>query len=383
MPKSIRCKTLIDGQNDSPIRDVWITIDEESILSVGTQKPEDTEIAFDLGDFTVLPGYIDCHDHLSLDPGDEIAQAQEPIPWLALRGAARGRQIIEAGITTLRSAGEHARLDVDWKRVFDSGMLPGPRLIRSGVWICRTGGHGWWDSIEADGPWEIRKAVREEVKHNADWIKIMITGGMSTPNSDPNMSDYMEEEVIAAVDEAHRLGRKIATHAHGGIGCDYAIDAGIDSIEHGAYLTRDQLRKMAEKGTFLVVTYGIADHAAYAPGHPEWSQTKTRKAMDSLNAMIAAAIEEGVSIAVGADGLHGQPAIEAAALVKNGYSEFQAIKALTAEGARLLGRDDLGKVIPGAAADLVAVDGDPLADISALANVKLVIKAGKVIHNTL
>ncbi|HBG74808.1 MAG: hypothetical protein A2X25_07035 [Chloroflexi bacterium GWB2_49_20] len=380
MSQNILCGTLIDGENEEPFKGVWLTISDGLIKSISDSKPVGSEEFLDLSRFTILPGFIDCHDHVCLDPGDEFAQAQEPLGWLAVRGAARVRTIIEAGVTTLRNAGEHERLDLSLKRAIEAGMIPGPRLLTAGIWICRTGGHGWYDEIEADGPWEIRKAIREEVKHGADWIKIMVTGGISTPNSDANMSDFTREEIFVAVDEAHRLGKKISAHAHGGPGVDSLIEAGVDSIEHGFYLTQSQLHEMAKKGIYLCSTYGIIAAIIDEPSSPDFSREGCIKVAKIIHQMLIKAIQENVPIVVGTDGNHGKMAVELEALIKSGYSHSQAIKALTSQAARFLGLESqTGSIKKGFKADLVIIDGDPLSDIYAIENIKLVMKDGNII----
>ena len=211
--------------------------------------------------------------------------------------------------------------------------------MTSGIWICRTGGHGWIDEIEADGPWEIRKAIRNEVKRGIDWIKIMVTGGISTPNSDAMMSDFTEEEIITAVNEAHRLGKKIAAHAHGGSGVDILIHVGVDSIEHGFYLTQSQLHEMAQKRIYLCSTYGIIDAIINEPTSPDYSRQGCIQVAKTIYQMLSNAIRENVPIVVGTDGNHGKMAVELDALIKSGYTHTQAIKALTSEAARFLGLD--------------------------------------------
>ncbi|MGZ6346547.1 MAG: amidohydrolase family protein [Anaerolineales bacterium] len=380
MPLIILCGTLFDGETDETIKGAWLSIEDGVIASVLDHKPARSGAFLDLSRYTVLPGFIDCHDHVCLDPGDEIAQAKESSPWLAVRGAARLKTIVEAGITTLRNAGEHERLDLVLKRAVESGLIPGPRLLTAGMWICRTGGHGWFDEKEADGPWEIRKAIREEVKHGADWIKIMVTGGISTEHSDATMSDFNREEIFVAVEEAHRLGKKIAAHAHGGEGVDSLIEAGVDSLEHGFYLTRPELHEMAKKGIPLCSTYGIIDAIIREPQSPEFSRQNCLKVAKTINKMLTNAIQENVSIVVGTDGNHGKMAIELDALIRAGYSHVQALKALTSIPARLLGlQDQVGTLKKGLKADLVVVDGDPFNNIHAIGNVKMVIKDGQVI----
>jgi imidazolonepropionase-like amidohydrolase len=380
MSHTILCGMLFDGEHDEPFKKVWITINNSLIESISNTQPAEKADILDLSQYTVLPGFIDCHDHVCLDPGDEIVQAQEPSAWLSIKGAARVKTIVEAGVTTLRNAGEHERIDLSLKRAIDTGMIPGPRLLTAGIWICRTGGHGWFDEIEADGPWEIRKAIREEVKHGVDWIKIMVTGGISTPNSDPLISDFTEEEIFAAVDEAHRLGKKIAAHAHGGPGVDYLIEAGVDSIEHGFYITEFQLREMAKKGIYLCSTYGIIDAIINEPTSPDFSRNGCIKVQAIIFQMLNKAIRENVPIVVGTDGNHGKMAVELDALIKSGYSHSQALKALTSKAAKLLRMSDqVGAIKVGLKADFVVIDGNPLKDIYEIENIKMVIKDGKII----
>ncbi len=380
MTQTILCGTLFDGENEEPLKGAWLSIEKGVIASVLDRKPARSADFLDLSRYTVLPGFIDCHDHVCLDPGDEIAQAKESSPWLALRGAARLKTIVEAGVTTLRNAGEHERLDLVLKRAVETGLIPGPRLLTAGMWICRTGGHGWFDEKEADGPWEIRKAIRDEVKHGADWIKIMVTGGISTEHSDATMSDFSREEIFVAVEEAHRLGKKIAAHAHGGGGVDGLIEAGVDSLEHGFYLTRPQLHEMAKKGIPLCSTYGIIAAIIQEPTSPEFSRQNCLKVARVIHKMLSNAIQENVSIVVGTDGNHGKMAVELEALIRAGYSHVQALKALTSVAARFLGlQDQLGMLKKGLKADLVVVDGDPFKNINAIENIKMVFKDGQAV----
>src|SRR4030067_1149124 len=380
MSQTIFCGTLIDGERDEPYHGVWLTITDGLIESISHTQPADGGEFLDLSRFTILPGFIDCHDHVCLDPGNEIAQAQEPLGWLAVRGAARVRTIVESGVTTLRNDGEHERLDLSLKRAINTGMIPGPRLLTAGIWICRTGGSGWWDEKEVDGPWEIRKAIREEVKVGVDWIKIMVTGDFTTPNSDTTTSDFTEEEIFTAVEEAHRWGKKISAHAHGGPGSDSLIEAGVDSIEHGFYLTESQLRETAKKGIYLCSTYGIIGALLNEPQSPDYSLDGCEKYTKVIDLMLTKAIRENVPIVVGTDGNHGKMAVELGALIKSGYSHSQAIKALTSEAAKLLGmKDQVGSIKEGLIADLVVIDGDPLKDIYAIENIMLVMKDGKYI----
>jgi imidazolonepropionase-like amidohydrolase len=383
MDQNILCGVLFDGEQDEPSKGVWLSIIDGRIASISDHRPGGDGEFLDLSQYTVLPGFIDCHDHVCLDPGNEIAQAQETSAWLAVRGAARVRSIIEAGVTTLRNAGEHERLDLVLKRAIDAELIPGPRLVTAGLWICRTGGSGWWDEKEVDGPWEIRKAIRDEIKHGADWIKIMVTGDYTTPNSDAMMSDFNKEEIFAAVGEAHRLGKKIAAHAHGGMAVDDLIKAGVDSIEHGFFLTSAQLHAMAQKGITLCSTYGIIDAIIKEPTSPDYSRNGCLRYIDNIPLVLSKAIQENVPIVVGTDGNHGKMAIELETLINSGYSHAQAISALTSAGARLLGiQDQVGSIKQGLKADLTVINGNPLDDIYAIENIKMVMKEGKIISMT-
>ncbi len=381
MRQTLLCGNLFDGEQDALQNDSWLTIENGRIEMVSSVKPGDASDFLDLSRYTVLPGFIDCHDHICLDPGDEIEQASEPLAWLAIRGAARARKIAESGVTTLRNAGEHERIDLSVKRAIDAGMIPGPRLLTAGIWICRTGGHGWFDEIQADGPWEIRKAIREEAKHGVDWIKIMVTGGITTPNTDPLISDFTNDEIVAAVDETHRLGKRIAAHAHGGPGVDYLIEAGVDSIEHGFYMDASQLKEMAKKRIYLCSTCGIIDAIINEPTSPEFSRQGSIKVREVISRMLTNAIRENVPIVVGTDGNHGKMAIELDALIKAGYTNSKALKALTSVAAAFLGMSDqVGSIKKGLSADLVVIDGDPMTDIFAIEKIKAVIYKGNFIY---
>ena len=384
MLQNIKCGTLIDGEHDEPIHGAWLSIADGLITSVSDHKPSEPGENLDLSRYTILPGFIDCHDHICLDPGDEIAQAKESSAFLAVRGAARIRSIIEAGVTTLRNAGEHERLDMVLKRAVEAGLIQGPRLVTAGLWICRTGGHGWFDEKEVDGPWEIRKAIREEIKQGADWIKIMVTGGISTANSDAMMSDFTREEIFVAVEEAHRLGKRIAAHAHGGPGVDFLIEAGVDSIEHGFYMTESQLHDLVKKGITLCSTYGIIEAIISEPTSPEFSRQNCIKVQKNINQVLTMAFQENACIVVGTDGNHGKMAVELDALIRSGYSHMQALKALTSTAAKFLGlQNQVGILKEGLKADLAVIEGNPLKDIRAIEKIKLVMKEGKIVFQKL
>ena len=325
---------------------------------------------------TAVPGYIDCHEHIGIDVGDEHAQSIDDASRIILRGVRALAGMTRGGVTTIRDCGERSDVEPYWIEALKNRTVPGPRVIRSVTPITRTGGHAWYLSAQTDGPDDIRGAVRRNVRAGADFIKVMATGGLGTIGSVPTRPEYTTPELFALVDEAHRLGRKVAAHAHGGEGVDQAIEAGVDSIEHGCLVTEKQLESMAGHGTALVVTMGVGLAFETDPEVPASIQAKMNSVNEGYWKVLAQAREAGVSVVVGSDCVHGGVAQEMSYLVRAGFSPVEALTAGTASGATLLGRDDLGALAPGSAADIVLVDGDPSADIEAAERVRAVMTAG-------
>lgn len=375
----VRCGTLIDGSGAPPREDAVLVIGPDGRIAdiAGEVGPDGDWL--DLGRYTVIPGLVDSHDHLCIDMGDEYAQAQQPDAWLMVRGVHNARLLLEAGITTLRYVGEPRKLDIYLRDAVAQNLIPGPRMVVAGYTITVTAGHCWWDSRLADGETEIRKAVREQIMAGADMIKIMLTGGMTTPNQGPTVSCMTEAELRAAIDEAHRWGKKIAAHAHGGPGARVAIEAGIDSIEHGAYLEPEDLELMARKGTYLVVTYGVMEEGMRSEAVPAFARQKMTQVAERYLGVIRRAVELGVPLAAGGDTLHGRPDLELKALVQAGMPPARALAAMGVEGARLAGLEDVGLLRPGFRADLVALEGNPLEDVTCVRRVVLVMKEGRVV----
>lgn len=339
--------------------------------------PPDGIVVHDWRDYVVIPGLIDCHDHLGLETGDEHAQAMEHDFINVLRGVHNARRLLSAGITTLRSVGEKNYMDVYLKDAIEKGWIPGPRLVICCKFIMRTGGHAWYLGREADGPNEIKKAVREQIKHGADAIKLMITGGASTTGSVPTVSDYTEEEIQAAVEEAHRFGKKVAAHVHGGSGARAAIEAGIDSIEHGVYLSEEELALMADKGTYLCITYGVYFAAANSETAPQFMKDRCAEATKQYMTTIKNARKHQVKIVFGGDTYHGDPTAEFKGLIEAGYTPEEALRAGTSNAADLLGMTDkIGSIDIGKYADLVCFKKNPLDDPDAMSNVVQVMKQG-------
>lgn len=375
---SIKAGTLIDGTGADPVSDVVITVEDDRIIAI-TPAAEVTErVDLDFGAFTLIPGMIDCHDHLDLDVGDEEAQSKEPASYMVMKAVGNARAILEAGITTLRYLGAPKNVDIEMRRAISAGEIMGPRLNIAGEPIMRTGGHAHFLGREADGVDDVRKAVREQLKKGADVIKIMVSGGMSTSGSSPMMQEFTDEEIAAAIDEAHRAGRTIAAHAHGGPGVTVAVRNGIDTIEHGALLTEEQVSMIAQSETILVSTEAVARAVAELPGMPDHYRDKIAGSIAATATMLAWAHKAGATVAVGCDTAHARMDVEMSALVDAGWSPVEAIRSLTLNGAKVLRRDhDLGSIEPGKIADLVVLQGDPLSDPAALRNVHRVMQAGR------
>lgn len=380
--KYVVCGQLFDAQGGNVEAGKALIVDRDRIEAIvdraATPPPEGAEV-IDLGDKTVMPGMIDCHEHLCLDVGDEAAQCAEPYAWLVVKAVANAKLILESGITTVRDCGEKDFLDVQVKRAIDAGLVPGPRLVISGQPIIRTGGHAHFLGRETDGVADMRKAVREQIKHGVEFIKIMVSGGMSTLGSKPDSQEFSIEEIHACVDEAHRAGLPVCAHLHGGPGLKVAMEAGVDTVEHGALFTEEDVRLVAERGTWLVSTDGVGQVAAELPDAPEHYRRKARAGRTHRLQVRRWAKQYGARVALGTDTNHARMDTEVEALIDGGWSPVEALQALTVRGAELLGRDgELGTLTAGKRADVIALNGDPLRDPSALRRVSFVMKGGEV-----
>ncbi|MGQ0570998.1 MAG: amidohydrolase family protein [Armatimonadota bacterium] len=378
----IRCGTLIDGTGAPSMRGGAILVEGTSIAAVGpadnVTAPSGAAIV-DLSGYAVMPGMIDCHDHLQFDTGDEEAMSREPLAWLQARATKNARRMLRAGITTMRDVGGRGFGDVEIKKAIEAGLLPGPRLLVSGHFVVRTGGHAWYIGQQADGPEAIRAAIRQQIRGGADLVKFMITGGIATKGMDPVGPTYTREEIWAAVDEAHREGKKAAAHAYGGPAVLHAVEAGLDSVEHGAMCSEAELEAMAKKGTYLVSTYGVMEHVVATPSIPEFFREKGKQVLARYVDTLGKARKIGVKVAVGGDTYHADPGAELAALVKAGYAPMEALQAVTRNGADLCGiLDQVGTLEKGKRADIIAVEGNPLDDVRAVGKVRWVMLDGMV-----
>ncbi len=383
-PIALKARLILPDAEAAPISSGMVLIEGERIRSLGSDlaAPEGATV-IDLGDLTLLPGLIDAHSHLSLDvlAGNEAEQVKAPETELVLRAARHAARDLESGVTAMRVLSEPRLIDVAYKKFFNQGELPGPFVQIATSAIAASNGHGV-TSVRADGAEEVRKTTRVALKAGADWIKLYVTGGVATPGTDPRTSFYTREEIRAAVEEANRAGRPVAAHAYGGAGVDDAVDAGVQSIEHGLYLTDAQFERMASKGIFLGATLGVFLHQPGPPDDPRWSPEIREKFLEARRAAIASlsrARRAGVRVVFGTDAAHGILAEEARHAGKAGMSAAEIVKALTRDAADLMRLGgEIGTLAPGKRADLIAVEGNPLENVEALSRVRFVMKAGRV-----
>ncbi len=390
---------VIDGLG-AVIAPGWVLVEDGKIAGVGPgdaspraqMDADGSGSVVDLTGKTILPGLIDCHVHLMLDASpDPLKQAAtERVGLSALKMALRAQRTLKSGVTTVRDLGCKGFAAIEVRDAVRSGLIPGPRMLCAGHLICMTGGHGWSIGREADGVDGVRRAAREQLKAGADVVKMMATGGILTPGVQPGAAQLTLEELRAGVEEAHKAGRKAAAHAQGTEGIRNAVLAGIDSVEHGFYLTEETVGMMLERGTYLVPTLtavrAIARHGTES-GIPPWAVEKAMAVGEAHEKSFARAMEAGVSIAMGTDAgtpfnEHGQNAQELALLVELGMSEGEAIVSATSRAAELLGiADAVGSISVGKVADLIVTSGDPLRDITVLcdpAAIESVYQAGKL-----
>ena len=392
---------LLDVKSGNTLSDQAIVIENGKIVSVGpmsSAKPAANEQRIELGNATVLPGLIDAHTHLTFNPHFGYDQLAISIPREALIGARNARVTLEAGFTTVRNVAADGYADVALRDAINAGDVPGPRMLVSGPPLSITGGHCDNDLLPyeyhatadgvADGVEQVQHRVREVIKYGADLIKVCATGGVLSKGDDPNASQYTLEEMKAIVADAHRLGRKVAAHAHGAQGVIWASEAGVDSVEHGHLMNDEAVATLKKNGTYLVPTLYLLDwhreHAAQAD-LPDFLRAKMEMVSAVGKQNVKKAIQAGVKIGMGTDAAvypHGLNAHELAVYVGLGMSPLQAIQSATINDADLLGwSDKVGTVESGKWADIIAVDGDPLHDVTTLQHVKFVMKGGEVVKN--
>src|ERR1700745_3915343 len=395
----IRAGHLLDVRTGKTLTNQVIVIQGDKIASVGpgTQVSDGAQVV-DLSNATVLPGLIDAHTHITMTTNFGYSRLGISIPREALNGARNARVTLEAGFTTIRNVGASGFTDVALRDAINAGDVPGPRMLVSGPALSITGGHCDNNLLPfdahvhsegvADGVEAVQHKTREIIKYGADLIKICATGGVLSHGDNPQASQYTLEEMKAIVADAHRLGRKVAAHAHGAEGIRWASMVGVDSIEHGSYIDDVAIAEMKRNGTYLVPTLYLGDwfieHAA--ENHvPDFLLVKAKAVMPAARKNVAHAFARGVKVAFGTDAAvypHGLNAHEFAVMVKLGLTPLEAIQAATINAADLLGwADKIGAIEPGKWADIVAVNGDPLQDVTTLERVQFVMKGGTVVKN--
>jgi imidazolonepropionase-like amidohydrolase len=399
-PKIIAIKAgrLIDGLSNAVVNNAFILIEGDKITAVGPNVtvPVGAEV-IDLKTATVLPGLIDCHTHVTGQPSnyyDDVFRKSHLDE--AVTAHIYARRTLEAGFTTIRNLGSSEFVDVALRNAINRGEVAGPRMICATMGIGATGGHAdingfspylRFDSFArvADGIDEIRKRVRYQIKYGADVIKMIATAGVLSEEESVGAPQYTLEEMKAMVDEAAMWGKKVAAHAHGTEGIKRATMAGVASIEHGSFLDDEAIRLMKERGTYLVADiynddYILAEFAKL--GYPEKIIEKERKVGRTQRESFQRAVKAGVKIAYGTDAgvyPHGWNGKQFVHMVRWGQTPMEAIKAATVNAADLLGWSDrVGAIAPGKFADIIAVEGDPLKDISEMERVKFVMKGGVV-----
>lgn len=385
----LRDARLFDGRS-AVETDAAIRFDPESgrIESIGDVEPQGDEPAISLPGYTVVPGLVDAHVHFSLSGQatveDVVGQSDAELTLTEVKNA---RTTLESGVTSVRAMGARD-LDVVVKRAIDRGEIPGPRTLANCRSITITGGHGHHLGREVDGPTECRTAVREQVKEGAGFIKFMATGGVTTPGTDPETLAFTYEELEAIIDEAHRRGVHAATHAHGAEGIKAAAEAGVDTVEHGTFMDEEAIDLLVTNDVTLVPTlsapYRIARNTEQAT---EESSRKTGSVYERHIESFRRAYEAGVNIAGGTDAgtpfnYHGTNSTEISFMVEHGMSPEEAITAMTASAADVVGLD-VGVLEAGKYADLLVIEGDPLEDVSLLREPTAVLKGGEVVAGAL
>ena len=406
----LKAARMFDGKANSLIQSGVVVVKDDKIVDAGSnlQIPAGARV-IDLGDATLCPGFIDAHTHLTEDFSGNynerrLQKLDLNISEQAIRATEHARVTVEAGFTTVRDLGSRSVssrefVDVALRNSINKHVIVGPRMLVATKGIGATGGHfdptngfrdflfgrepDYTDGI-ADGPDEIRKAVRFEVKNGADVIKAAVSGGVLSLTDEVDVPQFTPAEIAALVDESHRLRKKVAVHCHGDSVAGEAIEAGVDSIEHGSFMKPDTLTMMKKKGTFLTPTLMASEWImGKIADYPPALQAKAKAATAARSEMFRNAVRMGIKISFGTDAAvfpHGQNAKEFKLMVDLGMNPIDALKSATATDAELLGiAQKVGTLEKGKLADVIAVPGDPIADITATERVLFVMKEGRII----
>jgi len=407
----LKAARMFDGKSNSLVQNGVIVIKNDKIVDAGSSLPiPDGARVIDLGDATLCPGFMDAHTHLTEDFSGNynehrLQELDLNVSEHAIRATEFARVTVEAGFTTVRDLGSrfvasHEFVDVALRNSINKRVIVGPRMLVATKGIGATGGHfdptngfrdflfgrepDYTDGI-ANGPDEIRKAVRFEVKNGADVIKAAVSGGVLSLTDEVDTPQLTPAEMAALVDESHRLRKKVAVHCHGDQVAREAIEAGVDSIEHGSFMKPDTLTMMKKKGTFLTPTLMASEWImGKIDNYPAALQAKAKAATAARSEMFRNAVKMGIRISFGTDAAvfpHGQNAKEFKLMVDLGMNPIDALKSATANDAELLGiAQKVGTLEKGKLADVIAVPGDPTADITATERVSFVMKEGRIIR---
>jgi len=388
----VHAKVLLPAGGKMALRNGAVLVEDGRIKAVGPRsrftRLHKTAEVVDASRYTVMPGMINLHSHLDSDCGPDfltstMLMAEQTSVLLAVDNA---RRALRAGVTTLRDLGNKYGVSIALRDAIARGWLTGPRVLSAGKVVCMTGGHAWFIGEESDGPDEIRKTVRENLKRGADWIKVIATGGVLSPGVEVGSSQLDPDELEMAVRESHKAGRRVAAHAIGNGGIKNALRAGVDTVEHGCYLDDEAIALFKKTGAVLVPTL-CAPHflLANADKIPDYAARKTKEVHEAHRESFKRALRKGVPVAAGTDA--GTPfnyqesfATELELMVGLGMTAEAAIESCTADAARVAGLQfETGSLEEGKSADLVMLDGDPRKDIAATKRVRGVMICGRMV----
>jgi len=402
----IKAAHLFDGKSDQVVSPGVVVVQDGKIVAAGSKvaEPAGAEVV-ELGNATLLPGLMDAHTHMTSESTndwkkDELDRFKKPIPQVAIEATAYARRTLLAGFTTVRDLGSTDLIDIGLRNAINDGVVPGPRMLVAVHAISARGGHcddtagyrpdllkepGFEDGV-ADGPDQIRAAVRYNAKHGADVIKVCASGGVLSLTDKVDSPQLTQAELDALVSESHALGRRTAAHAHGAEAAKRAVRAGIDSIEHGSFLDDEALDMMKQRGTYLVFTPVLCMvERLKKAGAPANVVAKGTAATIAADATFKRALARGVKLAFGSDAAvcpHASQVTQFADLVRLGMKPLAALRTATSNDAALLGLDaQLGSLEAGKLADVIAVPGDPSSDVAAIEKVFFVMKDGVVYRN--